>query len=67
MPVGEVWAYANVHTGRFDPEFIEDRRKKLESFLVSVANHNYFRFIPALHDFLQNTNANVSIEDPSMY
>eukprot|EP00026_Physarum_polycephalum_P017966 Phypoly_transcript_19372.p1 GENE.Phypoly_transcript_19372~~Phypoly_transcript_19372.p1 ORF type:complete len:155 (+),score=29.19 Phypoly_transcript_19372:54-518(+) len=39
--------------GRFEPEFIEDRRVKLEQFLNSVANHNYFRFIPALHKFLQ--------------
>eukprot|EP01111_Echinosteliopsis_oligospora_P018521 TRINITY_DN854_c0_g1_i1.p1 TRINITY_DN854_c0_g1~~TRINITY_DN854_c0_g1_i1.p1 ORF type:complete len:170 (+),score=36.66 TRINITY_DN854_c0_g1_i1:75-584(+) len=40
--------------GRFEPEFIEDRRVKLEQFCNSVANHNYFRFIPALHKFLQD-------------
>ncbi|KAM9964639.1 hypothetical protein ACTFIW_004412 [Dictyostelium discoideum] len=40
--------------GRFEPEFIEERRKGLEQFLNSVANHNYFRFIPLLHKFLQD-------------
>lgn len=43
--------------GRFEPEFIEDRRKKLEAFLNSVANHNYFRFVPTLHEFLQDPNS----------
>eukprot|EP01132_Coremiostelium_polycephalum_P001166 gene1166-1476_t len=39
--------------GRFEADFIEERRKGLEQFLNSVANHNYFRFVPFLHRFLQ--------------
>ncbi|EGG20340.1 hypothetical protein DFA_07464 [Cavenderia fasciculata] len=43
--------------GRFEPEFIEERRKGLEQFLNSIANHNFFRFIPFLHKFLQDGEA----------
>ncbi|KYQ90748.1 hypothetical protein DLAC_09385 [Tieghemostelium lacteum] len=43
--------------GRFEADFIEERRKGLEQFLNSVANHNYFRFVPFLHRFLQEKDA----------
>ncbi|GAM23058.1 hypothetical protein SAMD00019534_062330, partial [Acytostelium subglobosum LB1] len=45
--------------GRFEPEFIEERRKGLEQFLNNVATHNFFRFVTALHRFLQDKDANV--------
>ena len=38
--------------GRFEPEFIESRRKGLEEFLNSVANHIVTRFEKHLHNFL---------------
>eukprot|EP01133_Synstelium_polycarpum_P008933 gene8933-10472_t len=44
--------------GRFETEFIEERRKGLEQFLNSVANHNFFRFVTYLHRFLQEKEAN---------
>ncbi|KAF2072818.1 hypothetical protein CYY_005861 [Polysphondylium violaceum] len=44
--------------GRFEAEFIEERRKGLEQFLNSVANHNFFRFVPFLHRFLQEKDVN---------
>jgi len=43
-------------SGRFEPEFIEERRQGLESFLNSVANHVICRFEAALHAFLQDQN-----------
>jgi len=43
--------------GRFDPEFIEVRRKGLEEFLNSVVNHPFSRFEKALQDFLQDQDA----------
>jgi len=43
--------------GRFDPEFIELRRKGLEEFLNSVVNHPFSRFEKALQDFLQDQDA----------
>ncbi|GAM26045.1 hypothetical protein SAMD00019534_092200 [Acytostelium subglobosum LB1] len=43
--------------GRFEAEFIEERRKALEQFLNSVANHNFFRFVNYLHRFLQDKDA----------
>ena len=43
--------------GRFDPEFIEERRKGLEEFLNSVVNHPFSRFEKALQDFLQDQDA----------
>ncbi|EFA80169.1 hypothetical protein PPL_06991 [Heterostelium album PN500] len=43
--------------GRFEADFIEERRKGLEQFLNSVANHNFFRFVNYLHRFLQDKDA----------
>eukprot|EP01107_Rhizomastix_libera_P005605 TRINITY_DN191_c0_g1_i1.p1 TRINITY_DN191_c0_g1~~TRINITY_DN191_c0_g1_i1.p1 ORF type:complete len:149 (+),score=31.33 TRINITY_DN191_c0_g1_i1:29-448(+) len=39
---------------RIEPEFVEKRRKSLEEFIDYVANHNFFRFEPILHSFLQD-------------
>jgi len=39
--------------GRFEKEFIEDRRKGLQSFMKSVANHPWARFEEGLHKFLE--------------
>jgi len=41
-----------IGTGRYEPEFIELRRKGLEDFLNSVVNHPFSRFEKALQDFL---------------
>ena len=38
--------------GRFDDAFIEERRKGLQEFLNSVANHIVTRFEKRLHSFL---------------
>jgi sorting nexin-3/12 len=40
-------------SGRFDPAFIEERRKGLETFLNSVVNHPWARFEEGLHKFLE--------------
>jgi len=40
-------------SGRFDEQFIEERRQGLEQFLNSVANHVICRFEASLHAFLQ--------------
>jgi sorting nexin-3/12 len=45
--------------GRFDDQFIEERRKGLEDFLNSVVNHPFSRFEKALQDFLQEQDAKV--------
>jgi len=42
--------------GRFDPEFIEERKKGLELFLNSVVKHPWARFEKGLHQFLQDQN-----------
>jgi len=44
-------------SGRFDDEFVEQRRKGLEEFMNSVVNHPFSRFEKALQDFLQDQNA----------
>mmetsp|Transcript_19663 Transcript_19663/g.27429 ORF Transcript_19663/g.27429 Transcript_19663/m.27429 type:complete len:151 (+) Transcript_19663:73-525(+) len=53
---GNTWG-SLVGAGRFDPEFVEERRKGLEEFLNSVVNHPFSRFEKALQDFLQDPNA----------
>lgn len=40
--------------GRFEDDFIEERRKGLEIFINSVSNHVICRFEEALHTFLQD-------------
>jgi hypothetical protein len=40
--------------GRYEAEFIEERRKGLTTFMVSVTNHPWARFEPGLHKFLEN-------------
>eukprot|EP01120_Amphizonella_sp_Union-15-10_P008967 TRINITY_DN3311_c0_g2_i1.p1 TRINITY_DN3311_c0_g2~~TRINITY_DN3311_c0_g2_i1.p1 ORF type:complete len:152 (-),score=34.80 TRINITY_DN3311_c0_g2_i1:136-591(-) len=40
-------------SGRFEKEFVEERRKKLEEFLNSVVNHPWARFEEGLHKFLE--------------
>ena len=45
--------------GRFDENFIEDRRKGLQTFINSVAMHNYFRFQKELHQFLEDPDKTV--------
>eukprot|EP01112_Ceratiomyxa_fruticulosa_P007544 TRINITY_DN1963_c0_g1_i2.p1 TRINITY_DN1963_c0_g1~~TRINITY_DN1963_c0_g1_i2.p1 ORF type:complete len:159 (-),score=41.82 TRINITY_DN1963_c0_g1_i2:78-554(-) len=57
-PLPGVTLSSLIGQGRFDPEFIEMRRKGLEQFINAVANHNYFRFVPALHRFLQDSDVN---------
>lgn len=42
------------HVGRFEPDFIEERRKGLEHFLTSVVNHPWARFEEGLHKFLED-------------
>jgi len=44
-------------SGRFDAEFIEQRRKGLEEFINSVVNHPFSRFEPALQNFLADQDA----------
>jgi len=44
-------------SGRFDEEFIEQRRKGLEEFLNSVVNHPFSRFEKKLQEFLQDQDA----------
>eukprot|EP01126_Amoeba_proteus_P060597 TRINITY_DN802_c0_g1_i1.p1 TRINITY_DN802_c0_g1~~TRINITY_DN802_c0_g1_i1.p1 ORF type:complete len:145 (-),score=10.67 TRINITY_DN802_c0_g1_i1:125-559(-) len=39
--------------GRFEPDFIESRRKALATFLTSVVNHPWARFEEGLHKFLE--------------
>eukprot|EP01124_Arcella_intermedia_P019576 TRINITY_DN268_c0_g1_i1.p1 TRINITY_DN268_c0_g1~~TRINITY_DN268_c0_g1_i1.p1 ORF type:complete len:165 (-),score=21.08 TRINITY_DN268_c0_g1_i1:67-519(-) len=39
--------------GRFEKEFIEERRLGLENFLKSVVNHPWARFEEGLHKFLE--------------
>jgi len=43
-----------VGPGRYDKEFIEERRVGLEDFMRSVVNHPWARFEPGLHKFLQD-------------
>ena len=50
-----VWWWV-VCLGRFDPQFVEERRKGLEKFLNSVVNHIYCRFDKQLQGFLENGN-----------
>jgi len=42
--------------GRYDAAFIEERRKGLQEFLNSVANHIVTRFEKRLHNFLTDPN-----------
>jgi len=44
-------------SGRFDSQFVEERRKGLEEFLNSVVNHPFSRFEKALQDFLSDQSA----------
>uniref|UniRef100_A0A6B2LQ70 PX domain-containing protein n=1 Tax=Arcella intermedia TaxID=1963864 RepID=A0A6B2LQ70_9EUKA len=39
--------------GRFEKEFIEERRVGLDQFMKSVANHPWARFEEGLHKFLE--------------
>lgn len=43
-------------SARYDKEFIETRRKGLETFMVSVVNHPWARFEEGLHKFLEDQN-----------
>jgi len=43
--------------GRYDENFVEQRRKGLELFLNSIVNHPFSRFEKALQDFLQDQDA----------
>jgi len=45
-----------VGAGRYDAQFVEERRKGLEEFINSVVNHPFSRFEKALQDFLQDQN-----------
>jgi sorting nexin-3/12 len=45
-----------IGTGRYDPEFVEARRKGLEEFINSIVNHPFSRFEKKLQDFLQDQN-----------
>eukprot|EP01091_Cochliopodium_minus_P017794 TRINITY_DN704_c1_g1_i1.p1 TRINITY_DN704_c1_g1~~TRINITY_DN704_c1_g1_i1.p1 ORF type:complete len:145 (-),score=34.09 TRINITY_DN704_c1_g1_i1:109-543(-) len=40
--------------GRFDPSFIETRRKSLEEFLNRVANHAICRMCDGFHKFIED-------------
>ncbi len=46
--------------GRYDAQFVEERRKGLEEFINSVVNHPFSRFEKALQDFLQDQDFKVS-------
>ena len=46
--------------GRFEDEFIEDRRKKLEVFMNRISNHPQCSVEPALIRFLKEDNMSVS-------
>jgi len=39
--------------GRYEKEFVEERRKGLEAFMKSVVNHPWARFEEGLHKFLE--------------
>lgn len=39
--------------GRFEPSFVADRCKKLDSWLKAVATHNLLRFSSVFINFLQ--------------
>lgn len=41
-------------SGRFDKDFVEERRKGLQVFMVSVVNHPWARFEEGLHKFLED-------------
>lgn len=51
--------FSKIIKGRFDEEFIEQRRKGLEEFLNSVVNHPFSRFEKKLQEFLQDQDAKV--------
>jgi len=52
LPGDSLSSLFRVGNGRFDPLFIEERRKGLEQFLNNAANHTLLRFEPELHKFL---------------
>eukprot|EP01106_Pelomyxa_sp_JSP_P010403 TRINITY_DN2774_c0_g1_i2.p1 TRINITY_DN2774_c0_g1~~TRINITY_DN2774_c0_g1_i2.p1 ORF type:complete len:155 (+),score=25.61 TRINITY_DN2774_c0_g1_i2:73-537(+) len=54
LPGNTMGSLLNVGKSRYEPDFVEERRKGLEEFINTVAQHNFFRFESALHDFLQN-------------
>lgn len=43
-----------LRSGRYDAQFVEERRKGLEAFLNSVVNHPWARFEEGLHKFLED-------------
>ena len=45
---------AMIDVARFEPDFIEERRKGLQHFLTSVVNHPWARFEEGLHQFLED-------------
>jgi len=53
--------------GRFEPAFIEDRRKGLEQFINGTANHTFARFDSELHKFLQDPKAEFSTKKASWW
>ena len=40
--------------GRFKPEFVEERRKKLDQWLKAICSHKILRLEKIFIDFLQN-------------
>ncbi|KAH3743131.1 sorting nexin-3/12 [Pelomyxa schiedti] len=53
LPGDTLASLLNISNARFDAEFVEDRRRGLEEFINTVANHTVLRFNPVLLDFLQ--------------
>eukprot|EP01128_Nolandella_sp_AFSM9_P002056 TRINITY_DN1244_c0_g1_i1.p2 TRINITY_DN1244_c0_g1~~TRINITY_DN1244_c0_g1_i1.p2 ORF type:complete len:154 (-),score=45.26 TRINITY_DN1244_c0_g1_i1:94-555(-) len=47
-------------SGRYEKEFIEERRKGLQVFMVSVVNHPWARFEEGLHKFLEDEGFDMS-------
>jgi len=53
--------------GRFDPLFVEERRKGLEQFINGTANHTFARFETELHKFLQDSKAEFTAKKTSWW
>jgi len=52
LPGDTMGSLFGLGNGKFDPVFVEQRRKDLEVFLNALANHTLARFEPELHQFL---------------
>ena len=46
--------FSLIGKGRFDPEFVNNRMKKLDDWLKGVARHNLLRFEPIFQKFVSD-------------